>query len=130
MSDNRHYILAHDTARKLAAAQCMLAPLGYHVRITEPTRNLEQNAKMWASLTDIANQVEWYGKKLTPEDWKHVFSSSLRKLEVVPNLDGTGFVALGLSTSKMSIREMSDMIELITSFGIEHKVIFHDGVGE
>ena len=101
---------------------------GYHVRITEPTRNLEQNAKMWAALTDVANQVKWYGKKLTPDDWKNVFSASLRKLEVVPNLDGNGFVALGMSTSKMTIREMSDMIELITAFGGEQGVKFHDTI--
>ncbi len=128
MTDKRHFILQPEPhpSRKLAAAQCMLMPDGYHVRIEPPTRNLEQNAKLWASLTDIAEQVEWYGKKLAPEDWKHVFSASLRKLEVVPNLDGTGFVALGMSTSKMTIREMSDMIELITAFGVEHQVIFHE----
>ncbi|MFA6213507.1 MAG: recombination protein NinB [Candidatus Obscuribacterales bacterium] len=127
MADKRHFVFAHDTARRQAAAWCMNAPEGYHCRIEPPTRNLEQNAKLWASLTDIAEQVDWYGRKLTPEDWKNVFTASLRKLEVVPNIEGTGFVALGLSTSKMSKREMSDLIELITAFGIEHKVNFKDG---
>ncbi len=91
------------------------------------TRSLEQNAKMWAMLTDVSQQVEWYGKRLTAEDWKHVFSASLRKLSVVPNLDGTGFVALGLSTSAMSKREMSDMVELIYSFGAEKGVKWTEG---
>lgn len=95
---------------------------GYVVEVKEPTRNLEQNALMWATLTDVSNQVEWYGKKLTPEDWKHVFSSSLRRLEVVPNLDGTGFVALGQHTSTMSKREFSDLCELIFAFGSERGV--------
>lgn len=94
------------------------------VTVKPETRSLAQNARLWAMLTDISQQVDWYGKKLTPEDWKHVFSSSLRKLEVVPNLDGTGFVALGLSTSQMSRREMTEMQELMEAFGAERGVKF------
>ena len=124
LSDKRHYILAHDTARRLAAAQCMTAPDGYHVRVEPPTRSLEQNARLWALLAEVAEQVVWHGRKLDSESWKHIFSSSLRKMDVVPNLEGTGFVALGLSTSKMSIREMADMQTLIEAFGAQHGVEF------
>ena len=120
------YILAHEEARRRALQAVQDAPDGWVVTVAEPGRNLEQNARLWASLTDISQQVEWYGKKLTPEDWKHIFTSSLKKLEVVPNLDRTGFIALGLSTSKMSKREVSDLLELIYSFGAERGVIFGD----
>ena len=122
------YILAHDQARKLAARDCMTAPDGYVITFSEPTRSLEQNARMWAMLGDVSKQVDWYGKRLTPEDWKAVFSSSLRKLEVVPNLDGTGFVALGTATSRMSVREMADMITLIDAFGAERDVVWSEPV--
>ena len=125
-SVKRSFILSHPEARRRAIEAVQQAPEGYAVTVAEPTRNLDQNAKLWATLTDIAEQVEWYGKKLTPEDWKHLFTSSLRKLQVVPNLDGSGFVALGLSTSKMSVREMSDLIELAHAFGAERGVIFKD----
>jgi len=128
MSDKRIYFLVHETARKLAAAQVMLAPDGFVVEIKPPSRSLEQNARLWSMLNEIAAQVEWYGRKLDSESWKHIFSSSLRKMDVVPNLDGTGFVALGLSTSKMSKRELSDLMELISAFGAEHDVKFSDGV--
>lgn len=122
----RVFILAHATARKMAA-QCIAdAPEGYTVTVAEPTRNLEQNARMWAMLADISRQVVWHGRKLSQEDWKHMFSSSLRRLDVVPNIDGTGFVALGLSTSRMSKREMSDLIELMTAFGAERDVMWSD----
>ena len=126
MSDKRHYIFAHDVARKQAAAWCMLAPVGYHCRIEPPTRSLEQNARMWAMLKDISEQVIWYGRKLDSEAWKHVFSSSLRRMDVVPNLDSTGFVALGLSTSKMTKAELGDLMLLIESFGGEHGVKFQE----
>jgi hypothetical protein len=124
MSDKRHFIFAHDTARRQAAAWCMNAPEGYHCRIEPPTRSLEQNARLWSMLNEIAAQVEWYGRKLDSESWKHIFTSSLRKMDVVPNLDGSGFVALGLSTSKMSKRELSDLMELMAAFGVEHGVKF------
>ena len=122
----RSFILSHPEARRRAIEAVQQAPDGYAVTVAEPTRNLSQNAKLWATLTDIAEQVDWYGNKLTPEDWKHLFTSSMRKLQVVPNLDGSGFVALGLSTSKMSMREMSDLIELAQAFGAERGVIFKD----
>jgi hypothetical protein len=92
------------------------------VEVKPETRSTEQNSRMWAMLGDVSRQVDWYGKKLSPEDWKHVFSSSLRKLDVVPNLDGTGFVALGLSTSKMTKGELSDLMTLIEAFGADKAV--------
>lgn len=94
------------------------------VTVKPETRTTAQNARLWAMLTDVAEQVQWYGKKLSPADWKHVFSASLRKLDVVPNLDGSGFVALGMSTSQMTRAEMSALQELIEAFGAEHGVRF------
>lgn len=97
----------------------------YKVEISEikNKRSLEQNAKMWAMLKDIAAQVDWYGQKLTREDWKDMFSAALKQFRVVPGVNG-GFVSIGAHTSKMSVQEMSDLIELITAFGIEHRVRF------
>lgn len=125
MSDRRIYRLVHDTARRLAAAQCQIAPDGWIVEIKPATRTLEQNARLWAMLTDVSQQVDWYGRKLTQEEWKHVFTASLKRQDVVPGLDG-GFVALGQSTSKMTKRELGDLMELISAFGAQHGVVFHD----
>ena len=93
------------------------------VELKEATRSLEQNARMWAMLTEISKQVNWYGKKLTPEAWKCVFSASLKKQDVVPGLHGD-FVVIGQSTSQMTIREMTDMMVLMSAFGAEHDVRF------
>jgi hypothetical protein len=76
-------------------------------------------AALWAVLSEVAEHVVWHGRKLSPEDWKHVFTASLKRMDVVPNLEGTGFVALGLSTSKMSKREFSDLLELVNAFAAE-----------
>lgn len=113
------FILAHTEARHRAVHAVSHAPMGHVVTISEPTRNLEQNAALWAILNEISEQVVWHGRKLSPEDWKHVFTASLKRMDVVPNLEGTGFVALGLSTSKMSKREFSDLLELVNAFAAE-----------
>lgn len=95
------------------------------VRVTEDkaTRTTAQNALMWAVLTDISEQVEWHGQRLTPEDWKHVLTASLRKQRAVPGLDG-GFVVLGTPTSRMTIGEMTELIELAHAFGAQRGVTF------
>lgn len=96
------------------------------VEVKPLTRTLEQNAKLWSMLTDVSKQVNWHGQKLTPEDWKHVFSAALNQQRVVPNIDSTGFVVLGQSTSKMTVRQMAGMIELINAFGAQHDVEFKE----
>lgn len=101
------------------------APIGSRVEFKAPRRTLPQNDRMWAMLTDIARQVDWYGQKLTPDDWKDVFTASLRKAHVVPGLDG-GFVPLGMRTSDMSKEEMGALMTLIEAFGAERGVAFGD----
>jgi hypothetical protein len=125
--DKRIYKLVHDTARRLAAAQCMNAPDGYVVTIQEATRTLDQNSKLWPMLGDVSKQVEWYGSKMNSEEWKDVFSAALKKQKVVPGIDG-GFVVCGQSTSKMGKKEFSDLIELIYAFGAERGVVWSERV--
>lgn len=101
----------------LSVGRCMVMTLA------PETRSTAQNARLWAMLGEISAQVDWYGRKLSPEEWKHVFSASLKKQDVVPGLDG-GFVVLGLSTSKMTKGEMGDLQELIAAFGAQQGVKF------
>lgn len=116
------FIMSHDEARRRAIEAVRTAPEGYAVKITDPKRNLEQNAALWALLQDIADQVEWYGKHLSPEDWKTLLTAGLkRENRVERGLDG-GFVILGSSTSAMSKREFSELLEFSHAFAAEHGV--------
>lgn len=94
------------------------------LEIRPEKRSDAQNRRLWAMLADIAAQVEWHGKKLGAEDWKAVFTASLRSMNVVPNLDNTGFVVLGQSTSRMTKAEMSELQELMEAFGADKGVRF------
>lgn len=112
--------------KALAARALERCPWGYRVTFSPPVRSLDQNARLWAFLDDIAEQKEWAGKKRTSEDWKSLFSAALRNQEIVPNLDGNGFVAFGARTSEMSPEEMSDLLQLIETWGVQNGVVFTD----
>ena len=123
---NKHiYQLTSQQARDSAKVMIGLVPDGFVCEIKESTRTTEQNSLLWPLLTEVSRQVDWYGKKLTPDEWKSVFSASLKQQKVVPGLDG-GFVVCAQSTSKMGKREFSDLIELIFAFGAEKGVRFPD----
>lgn len=93
------------------------------VEVKQEKRSLAQNARLWAMLTDISRQVEWYDQKLDAEDWKHIFTAALKKTRAVPGIDG-GVVVLGQSTSKMTKAEMAELQELMEAFGAEKGVRF------
>jgi hypothetical protein len=116
--------------RERVARWARNVPPGTRIEFKSPRRSLDQNALMWQRLGEVSHQVEWYGMKLSPEDWKDVFSASLRKARVVPGIDAGSFVPLGMRTSDMSKQEMTDLLELIGAFGAEKGVRFRDLDGE
>ncbi len=97
----------------------------YVVEVKPLTRTIQQNDLMWALLTEISNQLVWHGQKLTPENWKDVLTAALKRQSVVPGIDG-GFVVLGQRTSKMTVKELNEVIELAYAFGAQNGVKFKD----
>ncbi|MBB6579612.1 hypothetical protein HNP33_003726 [Comamonas odontotermitis] len=93
------------------------------LEIRPEKRSDAQNRRLWAMLRDISQQVDWYGQKLTDEEWKDVFTASLKKQKAVPGLDG-GFVICGQRTSKMTKAEMAELQTLMEAFGAERGVNF------
>jgi hypothetical protein len=116
--------------RERVARWARNVPPGTRIEFKSPRRSLDQNALMWQRLGEVSHQVEWYGMKLSAEDWKDVFSASLRKARVAPGIDGGSFVPLGMRTSDMSKQEMTDLLELIGAFGAQQGVRFRDLEGE
>lgn len=118
--ESRTYILSHDTARQRAADDVKTAPVGWAVKVSEPTRNLEQNAAMWRILDCFSKQKQWpvNGELvwMDADDWKNVLSAAFRKetVRMTQGIDG-GFVMLGQRTSKFSKREFSEFIEFLNA---------------
>jgi hypothetical protein len=117
------YILSYANARRKAQEAVQQAPDGWVVSLSPPKRSSDQNALMWVLLGCLADQVQWYNQKLTPENWKDVLTAALKKQDVVPGIEG-GFVVLGTSTRRMTKPEMAQLIDLIYAFGAEQGVDF------
>jgi len=120
-------VLSSPDIRQRAARWASKLPDGTRVEFKAPKRSLDQNSKLWAMLSELAIQLPWHGIKLSADDWKLIFLDALkRELRIVPNLDGSGFVNLGRSSSDLSKEEMTNLIDLIHAFGANHGVVFHD----
>ena len=118
-------ILNRASDRERVQAWAAKAPWGTRVTFQEAKRTSDQNARMWAMLTEVARQVEWDGLKLSADDWKLIFMAALKQeLRMVRNLDGTGSVQLGRSSSDLSVAEMGDLMDLIAAFGAREGVTF------
>lgn len=120
-------ILASNAEREKAASWCHKLPLNTRVEFKESKRTVPQNARLWAILSDIATQATHCGVKLSPDDWKLIFMDALgQEVRAVPNLDGTGFVNLGRSSSALSKQEMTDLIDLMQAYAAQHDITLGD----
>lgn len=120
--------LRSDFDRARAIGLIRQAPAGSRVELKAVKRSLPQNDRMWAMLSDIAQQKDHNGRKYTPDHWKVIFLHALgREVQFIPGLDGRTFIPFGQSSSDLSKQEMTDLIDLIQSWGAENGVVFHDG---
>ena len=116
------FILRNDTVKRNAIKAIADAGLNYVVTIAQPTRSNDQNARMWASLSDIANAAP-EGRQWTPETWKCAFMHSLgHQIRFAEGLDGSGPFPIGFSSSKLTVAQMGDLITVIQEYGDRHGV--------
>ena len=122
--DKQVFLLASEKIRENAIRALSSLPLGCSVVFQDTTRSLAQNAALWPALTDISRQIEWAEKVRTPEQWKDIFTGSFFQCEYVPNVDGTGTIALGVRTRTLSKKVFSDLLDYIYAFGALRGVEF------
>lgn len=91
----------------------------------QDSRSLAQNRKLWPMLTDFSKQLDWHGQKLSPDDWKHIFTAAIKNQKCYPGIDG-GLVFCGYSTSNMDKKTFSELIEFMFAFGAENQIQWSD----
>lgn len=97
-------------------------------------RSLDQNAKLWAMLTDIAEQLPWQDWqrreiRMSKEEWKDFLTATFkREQRMVMGEDGASFVLVGSRTRTMGVGEMADFLTFIESFALPRGVVFKDPV--
>lgn len=104
------------------------------VRPVKSRRTLEQNAKLWAMLGDISRQVQWpvngVMQQLDAEDWKSLMTAAARQeVRMAAGIDG-GVVMLGVSTKRMTVRELGDVIECMYAFGVDKDITWTEPKGQ
>lgn len=98
------------------------APFGAVVTVRPATRSNEQNAKMWAMLSDVS-RAKPEGRHWTPETWKAAFMHCLGyQVQFCEGLDNSGPFPLGFRSSKLTVRQMADLITCIDEYGTRHGV--------
>lgn len=122
-------ILRGDAQRQLAMHLIAKAPQDAVVKISEAKRSDDQNAKMWAMLSDIS-RAKPDGRMHIPEVWKCIFMSALgHETLFETGLDNRPF-PVGFRTSKLTKAQMSDLIEFIYAYGAQHNVKWSEKYGE
>jgi len=118
--------LVSPMVRRNAAQAIAHAPDGYRVEIKPKTRSLAQNDMLWSILTDISRQVDFVVNgaliKVSPEEVKDILTAGLkRETRMALGIDG-GMVLLGQRTSKMTVRQMTELIDLAHAFGAQKAI--------
>lgn len=117
-----------DGPRQRAIAKQLIdrAPRDAILTIREATRSNEQNARMWAMLSDVS-RAKPEGRMWTPETWKAAFMHSLgHQVQFCEGLDGSGPFPLGFRSSRLTVRQMADLITCIQEYGDRHGVRWTD----
>lgn len=114
-------ILRGNAQRDLAQRMIAAAPQDAVVRIAPQSRTLDQNALLWALLSDVARSKP-LGRCHTAEVWKELFCHACgHAVQFETGLNGQPFPT-GFRTSKMSKAQMADLITFILAWGDEQGV--------
>jgi hypothetical protein len=114
-------VLWSPEARARAKRLIDAAPVNAVVTVKPEKRSQDQNAKMWAMLTDVS-MAKPEGREHIPEVWKELFMHALgyaARFEI--GLDGQPFPC-GFKSSRLTKQQMSDLIEFIYEYGARHQI--------
>jgi hypothetical protein len=120
----------HDTHQAKLALKSQLFPAlgrvldggGRWVLSLKPQkRNLAQNARLHARLTEIAERHEWAGKRWDTEVWKRLLTAAWLRargepVAILPALDGHGVDVVFRRTSDLSKSECGELMEFIDAW--------------
>jgi len=120
-------VILHGTSQRIFAKTLIeRAPVDAVVTVREATRNNDQNAKLWALLSDVSRSKP-EGRRWTPETWKAAFMHVLgHQVQFCEGLDNSGPFPLGFRSSRLTVRQCADLITTIIEYGDRHGVQWTD----
>lgn len=98
------------------------------ITLQRPKRSVPQSDKMWAMLTELAEQKPVHcGVPMDPVKWKAVMMQALgAEMVMMPTLDGQNWFPLGLRSSELSREEMADLLTYMQAWADQNGVIFSE----
>lgn len=100
--------------------------------ITEPKKSREQEEKYHAMIGEIAKQAEHMGSKWDAESWKRflvdqfVRDAGINQGKIVPSLDKTGIVQLGMQTRSFTTEQATEFIDWLHAWGADNGITFKE----
>ena len=100
--------------------------LTMEIKLVSKTR--EQEEKYHAMIGDIAKQAQHMGAKWSAEDWKRLLVDQyMRDIgmysgKVIPNLDSSGIVQLGMQTRNFTKEQASEFVEWLYSWAANNGI--------
>lgn len=121
-------ILRGDSQRQLAKRLIDAAPVDAVVNVREMARTTIQSNKMWAMLSDIS-RAQPESLQGTTNVWKARFMHSCgHQVQFEHGIDGGAPFPVGFSSSRLSVSQMSNLIECIYEYGARHDIKWSDEV--
>jgi hypothetical protein len=107
--------------RRLAHQLIDHAPVDAVVKVSAAKRSNDQNAKMWAMISDVSRQKP-EGRLHVPEVWKAIFMAACgHEVQFENGLDNKPF-PIGFRSSNLSKTQMADLIEYMYFYGSKHDI--------
>ena len=121
------FLLTGNRSRQQACAVIMQAPAYSTATIKPQKRSDEQNAKLWAMLSDVS-RAKPGGRTHIPEVWKCLFMAACgHQVAFEMGLDNRPF-PVGFKSSRLTKNEMMDLITFVQQWGDEQGVIWSNEV--
>jgi hypothetical protein len=118
-------ILRGDRQRAMACDLIRAAPDDAVVKVSAPKRTHDQNAKLWAMISDVS-RAKPEGRMHTPEVWKCLFMAACgHTVRFEIGLDNKPF-PIGFSSSRLTKSEFADLITVVQEYGDRHCVIWSE----
>ena len=102
------------------------------MEIKAESKSRDQEEKYHAMLGEIAKQASHLGAKWSTEDWKRLMvdlfakETGLQGGKIIPSLDGSGIVQLGLQTRNFTKEQAMEFITFLEAWGESNGIIFKD----
>lgn len=110
----------------------LIAGKQFELTITEVTKTREQEKLYHALIADIAKQAQHIGATWDAESWKRLLLDKFARDtgrtpgRILPNLDSTGVVDVGLQSRRFTITDGTEFIEWLHAWCAEHGVKTRD----